>query len=237
MPMAAEKITKALKKALFRLEAMDKNEALSILDREMIGKLLLEAYEDLWTYELDEEEHPGRNEHFEFEVETEEPKTVAPPEEKVVSEQPQSLPETEKVDNPVPVEEVNVKEEAKDELEVGIPNTSQQESKPPQEHISDNLQEIFAVKQSKELSERLSQLPIDDIWTAMGLNERIFTQNELFGGDHDLFKTTVQKIDKMNSFDEAKRYLIDHIALDQNWEANDRIKIAKNFVKLIQRRF
>lgn len=238
MPMAAEKITKALKKALFRLEAMDKNQALSILDREMIGKLLLEAYEDLWTYETDEEEHPGRNDHFEFEVETEEPKTKATPEEKIVSEKPPAFPVSEKVEKgEEPEEAVKAQEEAKQEVEANISNPPEKESEPSQEKISEGLQEIFAVKQSKELSERLSQLPIDDIWAAMGLNERIFTQNELFGGDHDLFKTTVQKIDKMNSFDEAKRYLIEHIALDQNWESNDRIKIAKNFVKLIHRRF
>ena len=230
MPMAAEKITKALKKALFRLEAMQEEQELSILDREMIGKLLLEAYEDLWTYDIEEDEHPGKNDHFEFEVEEEnENRTVKAPQ---VSSGSEALPDPEK--QPTAKEKEIVEEK---EMEPERSGPSESISKSTEENVPEELKEIFSVKQSQELSERLSQLPIDDIWTAMGLNERIFTQNELFGGDHELFKQTVQKINQMNSFAEAKSYLIENIAQNQNWASEDRVKIAKNFVKLIHRRF
>lgn len=44
----------------------------------------------------------------------------------------------------------------------------------------------------EDLSEKLESTPITNIQKSMGLNERILTQNELFGGEKSSFDTAVQ---------------------------------------------
>ena len=107
-------------------------------------------------------------------------------------------------------------------------------TRPP---VSPELEELFSFESAKELSEKLSEMPISDIRKAMGLNERIFTVNELFGGEKEVFDTTVAELNKMNSFEEAKSYLINGAATKYNWSAKDRKKKAKTFIKLVKRRY
>ena len=248
--MAAEKITKALKKALFRLEAIQENQEISILDRELIGKLLLEAYEELWSYELfHEEEHPGRNDHFEFDVEstsadekTSSEKNI-PKKQKEENNEKEVVADSTTVEDQIEIVQKETEETQGDEGSSVQPNedarkSAEESQESPQSiEIDNGLQEIFAVKQSQELSERLSQLPIDDIWSAMGLNERIFTQNELFGGNHEDFKNTVQQLNELNTFEEAKKLLAEGAAAKYEWASDSRAKIAKNFIRLINRKY
>lgn len=99
------------------------------------------------------------------------------------------------------------------------------------------LEELFTVKSATELSEKLSQLPIGDIKKAMGLNERIYMQNELFGGDASLFEATVTTLNQLRSFEDAKEYLIRNVAGKYNWVTKDKKERAKEFIKLVKRRY
>lgn len=96
---------------------------------------------------------------------------------------------------------------------------------------------IFDTSSSSELSDKLSSMPIADIKRAIGLNDRIFTINELFGGDKDLFNNTVEQLNMFESFDQARDYLLEHIAIKYNWAKEDNAKKAKRFVKVVKRRF
>lgn len=107
-------------------------------------------------------------------------------------------------------------------------------TRPP---VSPELEELFAFETAKELSEKLGQMPIADIRKAMGLNERIFTVNELFGGDKEAFDATLSVLNKLNSFEEAKAYLMQGVATKYNWTERDRVKKAKAFIKLVKRRY
>ena len=101
----------------------------------------------------------------------------------------------------------------------------------------EEYEELFAISSARELSEKLSELPIADIKKAIGINERIFTINELFGGDHQLFEATVHELNRLSSFDEARRFLLSHVAVKYNWIARDRKNKARNFIKLVKRRY
>jgi hypothetical protein len=82
-----------------------------------------------------------------------------------------------------------------------------------------------------------SQMPIDNIQGAMGLNERIFTLKELFGGDKALFDDTCQRLNELHSFAEARNLLINGVARDQNWAGIDRLKMAEQFLRIVARRY
>ncbi|MBI1225556.1 MAG: hypothetical protein GC192_10005 [Bacteroidetes bacterium] len=104
--------------------------------------------------------------------------------------------------------------------------------------VSDpEIDELFAFKSATELSEKLSELPITDIKKAMGLNERISTQNDLFGGDASAFDATVATLNQLRSYDEAKDYLVRNVASKFNWAHKDKKEKAKAFIKLVRRRY
>jgi hypothetical protein len=101
----------------------------------------------------------------------------------------------------------------------------------------EELENLFEHHQARELSEKLSELPIPDLNKAMGLNERIFTINELFDGDQEAYKQTIQVLNGFHSFDDAKNYLVKEIAIRFNWAHGSKKNKAKNFIKLVRRRY
>lgn len=103
--------------------------------------------------------------------------------------------------------------------------------------VDPELERLFEIKYGNELSDRLSATPIKDIFRAMGLNERIFTQNELFGGSSEIFRQTVERLNGFTTFAEAKSYLQSTIAQEYNWHNSERREIAHNFVQLVHRRY
>lgn len=103
--------------------------------------------------------------------------------------------------------------------------------------LSENMITIFDQASGNELSDKLGSLPIKDLTKSMGINERMFTVKELFGGDQNLMKTVLTDLNGMNDFEEAKSYLIAGVAKDLEWDSSSKYKKAFNFVKLVQRRY
>jgi hypothetical protein len=96
---------------------------------------------------------------------------------------------------------------------------------------------LFDEVSGKELSDKLSNTPITDLTKAFGLNDRLLTINELFGGNKPTFDEAVKDINNASSFETAKGYIIE-FAKRYNWTANaDRQKQARIFIKLVRRRF
>ena len=100
----------------------------------------------------------------------------------------------------------------------------------------DALKKLFEQK-SDDVSERFSQVPITSIEAAMGLNERIFTLNELFGGDKTLFDSTCAKLNQFRSFSEAQQLLMNGPARDFKWGDKERLKMAEQFLRIVSRRY
>ncbi len=122
------------------------------------------------------------------------------------------------------------------------PNQMHQEDNPmpetvetPETSLPPELEEVFEERHIKELSDKLRMSPISDLTKCMGINEKIFTIQELFGNDKDAFEKTMSDLNDMATFDQAKKYLIDQVAIKYNWK--DKIKKVDQFVQTINRRF
>lgn len=102
---------------------------------------------------------------------------------------------------------------------------------------SSELIELFDLHESSELSDKLANAPIKDLTKAMGINERIFTVNELFGGKQDEMTNILSALNGLDTFGEAKTVLMDSVAQKYNWTEGSKLKKAKNFIKLVKRRF
>ncbi len=99
------------------------------------------------------------------------------------------------------------------------------------------LSKIFDQQKSDDIAHRFTHTPIPSIESAMGLNERIFTLNELFGGDKSLFDATCQKLNALHSLDEARQALMNGPARDFKWADAARVKMAEQFIRIVARRY
>ncbi len=103
--------------------------------------------------------------------------------------------------------------------------------------VNAELTELFQTEKISELSDKLSFSPISDLTKAMGLNEKIFTVNELFEGNNAEFQNLMVALNGLNSYDEAKSVLMSSVATKYEWSKPGKMKKARNFIKLIQRRY
>ena len=103
--------------------------------------------------------------------------------------------------------------------------------------LSEKMISIFEKSRGLEISDKLGNLPLKDLTKAMGINERMFTIKELFGGNQERFKTVMSDINELSGYDEAKEYLIRGVATELKWDSESHYKKADKFVKLVQRRF
>jgi len=107
----------------------------------------------------------------------------------------------------------------------------------PSGDSNENLVKLFDLPKSDEMSGRFSHVPIDSIESAMGLNERIFTLKELFGGDKALFDAVCSKLNQLHSYAEARTMLMNGPARDFRWADPERIKMAEQFIRIVTRRY
>ncbi len=107
----------------------------------------------------------------------------------------------------------------------------------PSEPVSGGFDVLFEEKQAKELSEKLSELPIPDLKKAIALNDRLLLTSELFAGDGKAFESAINGINSLNSYEEAQSYLIENFVVRYAWTEKKRLEVAKNFIKLVRRRF
>ncbi len=97
--------------------------------------------------------------------------------------------------------------------------------------------DLFDTKSSNDLSSRLGLSKIDDLKRAFGLNDKMMYTNELFGGNNNVFKETMDQLNSFVTFNQAKDYLMKNIANKYNWTAKTKSKLAKDFIKTISRKY
>lgn len=108
---------------------------------------------------------------------------------------------------------------------------------PPVALANGDFDVLFEEKQAKELSEKLSEMPIADLRRAIALNDRLLLTRELFAGDGQAFESTIAALNSCGNFMEAKAYLIEHCVVRYAWTDKKRLDTAKDFVKLVRRRY
>lgn len=95
---------------------------------------------------------------------------------------------------------------------------------------------LFEFKAARELSEKLSERPIKDLTKAFALNDKLLYANELFGRELVVFNEVTRKLNTLSDFNTAKVYLA-QLAEKFKWTEPNKVSIAKDFVKLVRRRF
>lgn len=103
--------------------------------------------------------------------------------------------------------------------------------------LSPEIEALFAENKMDELSDRFSMMPIKDLTKSMGINEKIFTIQELFGGSQDKYNTIMEKLNGFNNFDEAKNYLAQGAAKEFDWVNENKLRKAQKLINLIKRRY
>lgn len=129
-------------------------------------------------------------------------------------------------------EEIETIEEIEEEVEEVKEEPVVKEASVPAE-----LLELFNIPESAELSDRLANAPISDLTKSMGINEKIFTLNELFGGNQAEMDNMLVALNGLSSFEEASNVLQRSVAVKYNWTEAGKIKKAKNFLRLVKRRY
>jgi len=102
---------------------------------------------------------------------------------------------------------------------------------------SNGYAELYEIPMGKELASHLSNLPVKDLNDALGLNEKVLLMNELFDGVNEKFYHTLEKINQMPDFDSAKQYLNQEVVGVYGWMSSEKISRAKQFIKLVRRKF
>jgi len=103
--------------------------------------------------------------------------------------------------------------------------------------VDADLVALFNEAPVTDLKDKLALLPINDLTKSLSINERFFTIQELFGGNSDLFQTTLQKLNSFSNFEEASEDLMSSVASEYDWASSSKQKKAANFIKLIRRRY
>ena len=170
-------------------------------------------------------------------------------EEKRIKKEHKAAAKEAKVEN---TEVVEVEEVVVEEAEVIVPeekkvaqpaqaassaSDTRNQATTPSSTFSPDMLAIFEEKPITELSDKLSQTPISDLTKAMGINERIFTVNELFGGNTSEFNNLMVALNGLDNYGEARVVLMKSVASKYDWDAPAKQKKAKQLVQLIQRRF
>lgn len=238
--MNHKKIKKQIKKINSFFESITDDDEISKIEKDLLLSYIRKLYESV----LDHDDNVAAKPRKEAK-----PSKPAPVKKKATAAVSKRKPfertelvETivEEVKNTVPIQE-----EVKEAVTSKAPEVKEKTTKAPvsvvletsKVEISEKMASIFEKSGGTELSDRLGNLPLKDLTKAMGINERLFTIKELFGGNQDRFKTVMSDINKLSGYDEAKDYLISGVATELEWDSEVNFKKADKFVKLVQRRF
>jgi hypothetical protein len=102
----------------------------------------------------------------------------------------------------------------------------------PGESVSDKINKTNT---GKSISEKLKSQPLLDLKLSIGINERFAFINELFHGDQQLYHQSIERINSMNVYDQAKSIIHDELMSQLNWKQDN--QRFQEFDELIKRRF
>lgn len=100
-----------------------------------------------------------------------------------------------------------------------------------QETIYDRLRQ----QSNPTVADRLSAKPVGDLKKSIGINERFTLINELFGGNQQLFMESIDKINNVNAYEEARKVLYEELAGDLKWNTEGNTFHVLD--ELVKRRF
>lgn len=102
--------------------------------------------------------------------------------------------------------------------------------------IPSSLSPLFEYRPSRELADKLGEQRVEDLSRALTINERQLYAHELFGKDHQGMLEVIGKLNQMRELDDALQLLVS-LANRYNWVEDERMDIAKDFIRLVRRKF
>jgi hypothetical protein len=151
----------------------------------------------------------------------------------VIKTEPKVLgvPVTEETKKEVPVKVVEPIAEKKISVE-DITHKEEQYST-----FNEEFEELFIFKQATDLAAKLSESPVSNLNKAIGVNEKLHFINALFNGDVNKFNDAVVFFNDAGLFDKARSFMENNLIEKYAWLAKEKKSIAKDFIKLIRRRY
>jgi hypothetical protein len=235
--MNTDKINKKIRKISLLLETFEDGNQMSALEKD----LLLSYIKDLYDMVLDTS--VAKREVREMNVDIQvTPDNMSDKREKIPTASLSKTTEHETHTEQVVVPEVTAAIPQKKEVVQDTVTVTETVKipvvKPLETHLTQEaMDEIFKEEKVNELSDKLSMSHIDDIRKGLGLNERLFTQKELFGDNSSHFNEVLDTLNRMSTYDEAKTYLLKNVIPVYHWDSEGKIKKAATFIKLVKRRF
>ena len=85
------------------------------------------------------------------------------------------------------------------------------------------------------LVERLKQGKVDDLRSAIALNQRFLFSNELFQGNMEAFNLAVNELNNLDGYEDATRLMEAQLFPRYKWNVEN--EVVKDFVGLVKRRY
>jgi hypothetical protein len=105
-------------------------------------------------------------------------------------------------------------------------------------HFNPEYDDLFYIKDSKELSQKLADSRIEDLNKAMGLNDKFLYINELFGGNAARFKLAIDYFNQeAKTLNDARTYIERDLIEQFKWNSPLKTSLSKDFIKLLRRRY
>jgi len=133
-------------------------------------------------------------------------------------------------------------EEAEEEIEE-VTSSKEPEFEEPQPQIGSSSSDdkeslndkISKLSKSDSLASKLQNQPIQNLKTAIGLNERFLFANELFQGDGAEYQRAIEEFNHLASMDDAVRLIEHKYQPNYKWDFDNHT--VQNFIHYLQRRY
>ena len=96
-------------------------------------------------------------------------------------------------------------------------------------------EKLNASPSAASLSEKLKKQPINDLITAIGINQKFLFMNDLFEGERDEFHNSLSELNKFDSFLDADNYIKNNLMVKYNWDMENQSVVR--FMELVERRY
>ena len=94
-----------------------------------------------------------------------------------------------------------------------------------------SINDILAQNKKADVSSIINKQPITNIKSAIGIGDRFLFIRELFNKNSELYEETINKLNMLSSFDDAKDYLL------SNFEWNENNETVNSFFAIIKRKW
>jgi hypothetical protein len=90
-------------------------------------------------------------------------------------------------------------------------------------------------EQTREIAQKLQEVPIRDLRKAIGINDRYLYINDLFNGDEAMFERSVKTLNQFSILPEAEFWMQRELRIKLGWKEDN--ALVQQFVQLVRRRF